>query len=247
MRIAVAGIPIFLESLSQGETDDQDVRAVCSVIERGDDLPVELPVAEKRFGDGRMPFCHQLVELRVRLTAALVHHPALEPRQRISLYVLEAAAHHRQGAEAEGRRHLRIALREAQTLGLMTVFIEDAERLERLLPGFVAEPSPGNARPVAFAASLLERLKLLPASPLRSKDLAGLSRQEHHVLCYIADGYSNKHTARALGLSESTVKFHLRSLFKKLAVRSRAELADAARARHRHLTVFGKNLSLRDR
>jgi LuxR family maltose regulon positive regulatory protein len=168
---------------------------------------------------------------QVRLAAALVHHPALEPRQRISLFVLEAAARHRQGAEAEARRHLRIALREAHALGLLAPLIEDGERLERLLPGFITDPGPGNARLAAFAVSLLERLKGLAATPSHSKDLAGLSRQEHHVLCYVADGYSNKHTARALGLSESTVKFHLRSLFKKLAVRSRTELADAARAR----------------
>ena len=65
---------------------------------------------------------------------------------------------------------------------------------------------------------------------MRSKDL-GLSRQEHRVLSYVADGYSNKQTARALALSESTVKFHLRNLFKKLAVGSRAALGEAARAR----------------
>ena len=168
---------------------------------------------------------------QVRLSAALAHHPALEPRQRISLALLEAAARHQAGAEGVARRHLRIALREAQAQGLLAVLIEDGERLERLLPGFVSEPGPGNAGLAAFAASLLKRLKDLPAAPLRSKDLAGLSRQEHRVLSYIADGYSNKQAARALGLSESTVKFHLRSLFKKLAVRSRAALGDAARAR----------------
>ncbi len=168
---------------------------------------------------------------QVRLSAALAHHPTLEPRQRISLAVLEAAAWHQAGAEAVARRHLRISLREAQAQGLLAVLMEDGERLERLLPGFIAEPGPGNARLAAFAASLLQRLKDLPAAPLRSRDLAGLSRQEHRVLSYVADGYSNKQAARALGLSESTVKFHLRSLFKKLAVRSRAALGDSARAR----------------
>jgi DNA-binding CsgD family transcriptional regulator len=167
----------------------------------------------------------------VRLSAALAHHPALEPRQRISLALLEAAARHQAGALAVARRHLRIALREAQAQGLLAVLIEDGERLERLLPGFIAEPGPGNARLAGYAASLLKRLKDLPATPLRSKDLAGLSRQEHRVLSYVADGYSNKQAARALGLSESTVKFHLRSLFKKLGVRSRAALGDGARAR----------------
>jgi DNA-binding CsgD family transcriptional regulator len=58
-----------------------------------------------------------------------------------------------------------------------------------------------------------------------------LSRQEHRVLAYVADGYSNKQTARSLGLSESTVKFHLRNLFRKLTVDSRAALGEAARSR----------------
>jgi len=99
------------------------------------------------------------------------------------------------------------------------------------VPGFIAQPGPGNARLAALAASVLRLLKSLPATPMRSKDLAGLSRQEHRVLSYVTDGYSNKQTARALALSESTVKFHLRNLFKKLAVGSRAALGDAARAR----------------
>jgi DNA-binding CsgD family transcriptional regulator len=168
---------------------------------------------------------------RVRLSAALAQHPALETRQRISLALLEAAARQREGTEAVARRHLRVALREAEAQGLIAVLAEDGECLERLLPGFIAEPGPGNARLAAFAASVLRLLKSLPAAPMRSKDLAGLSRQEHRVLSYVADGYSNKQTARALGLSESTVKFHLRNLFKKLAVGSRAALGEAARAR----------------
>jgi DNA-binding CsgD family transcriptional regulator len=168
---------------------------------------------------------------RVRLSALLTHHPALEARQRISLAVLEASARHQEGAESVARRHLRFALRESEAQGLVAVLIEDGESLERVLPGFIAAPGPGNRRLAAFAASILKLLKGLPSAPLRSKDLAGLSRQEHRVLAYVADGYSNKQTARSLGLSESTVKFHLRSLFKKLAVDSRAALSEAARSR----------------
>jgi DNA-binding CsgD family transcriptional regulator len=168
---------------------------------------------------------------RVRLSAVLAQHPALETRQRISLALLEAAAEHREGADGVARRHLRVALREAEAQGLIAVLAEDGECLERLLPGFIAEPGPGNARLAAFAASLLRVLKSLPGAPMRSKDLAGLSRQEHRVLAYVADGYSNKQIARALALSESAVKFHLRNLFRKLSVGSRGALGEAARAR----------------
>jgi LuxR family maltose regulon positive regulatory protein len=111
------------------------------------------------------------------------------------------------------------------------VLIEDGEFLERLLPGFVAAPGPGNARLAQLATRVLRPLRFLPTAPHNSKALAGVSRQEHRVLSYVADGYTNKQIGRALMLSESTVKFHLRSLFKKLSVTTRGALADAARAR----------------
>jgi len=51
------------------------------------------------------------------------------------------------------------------------------------------------------------------------------------VLSYLADGSTNKEIARALRLSESAVKFHLRNLFRKLKVSSRAALLESARQR----------------
>jgi len=74
-------------------------------------------------------------------------------------------------------------------------------------------------------------LRTLPSTALHSKTVAGVSRQEHRVLSYLTDGYTNKEIARALVLSESAVKFHLRNLFKKLQVRTRAALVEAARQR----------------
>ena len=71
----------------------------------------------------------------------------------------------------------------------------------------------------------------LPTAPLNSQALAGVSRQEHRVLSYVAEGYNNKQIGRALGLSESTVKFHLRNLFRKLKVSSRTALCDAVERR----------------
>ena len=166
-----------------------------------------------------------------RLAETLVRRPQVEPRHRISLAILQAAAFQLEDNAALARRHLRVALREADSHNLVAVLLEDGEFLERLLPGFIAAPGPGNARLAQLAARVLRPLKFLPTAPLNSKTLAGVSRQEHRVLSYVADGYTNKQIGRALTLSESTVKFHLRSLFKKLNVATRGALADAARAR----------------
>ena len=174
-----------------------------------------------------------------RLTDSLMKHPALEPRQRITIAILNAAALGKQRASAAARRHLRVALREAEAENLVAVLLEEGEFVARLLPDFIAAPGPGNARLANFAVRVLRLLASLRTAPMNSKAVAGVSRQEHRVLSYVVEGYNNKEIGRALELSESTVKFHLRSLFRKLKVGSRTALADAAgRARYLYLTVI---------
>ncbi len=51
-----------------------------------------------------------------------------------------------------------------------------------------------------------------------------LSAGERKIMVELNRGYSNKEIARKLGLSPNTVKFHLRNIFQKLGVTSRAEL-----------------------
>lgn len=56
--------------------------------------------------------------------------------------------------------------------------------------------------------------------------LAGLSPRERELLAALGSGRTNAGLARLLGVSENTVKFHLRNLFDKLGVRSRAQAVD---------------------
>jgi DNA-binding CsgD family transcriptional regulator len=58
-----------------------------------------------------------------------------------------------------------------------------------------------------------------------------LTRQELNVLEAIAAGKPNKAIAAELSISESTVKFHLRSLFRKLEAQNRAQLISRAFSR----------------
>lgn len=76
-----------------------------------------------------------------------------------------------------------------------------------------------------FVASIVE--------DWRQRDDSGqaavLSEREQAVLRLLSQGLTNKAIARALQVSDNTVKFHLKNIFTKLGVASRA---DAVRALH---------------
>lgn len=63
-----------------------------------------------------------------------------------------------------------------------------------------------------------------PGSP-PARWLALLTPRELQVLSAVSKGISNKEIGRELGLAEVTVKLHLRSIFRKIGARSRAEAA----------------------
>jgi DNA-binding NarL/FixJ family response regulator len=52
---------------------------------------------------------------------------------------------------------------------------------------------------------------------------AGLSEKEVAVLVELCHGYTNKQIAARLWLSEQTVKFHLRNIYRKLEIKNRTE------------------------
>lgn len=78
------------------------------------------------------------------------------------------------------------------------------------------------------AAAVLTRLGVLHGS---SPDLAGLTPRELEVLAAVADGRSNRETARALHISESTVARHLANVYLKTGVASRTAAVAWARER----------------
>jgi two-component system nitrate/nitrite response regulator NarL len=61
------------------------------------------------------------------------------------------------------------------------------------------------------------------------KTQKNLTQREQQILQCLLNAYSNKHIARALNISEGTVKVHLKSLMKKIAAGNRTQAALWAR------------------
>ena len=59
----------------------------------------------------------------------------------------------------------------------------------------------------------------------KSLDEAGLTEQEGNILEHLSTGKSNKLIAHELGITEGTVKVHVKHLLKKLNLKSRVEAA----------------------
>jgi DNA-binding CsgD family transcriptional regulator/tetratricopeptide (TPR) repeat protein len=93
----------------------------------------------------------------------------------------------------------------------------------------------GATRPAAAVAAALARAGVATSTPPapRRPDTgwAALTGAELAVTALISAGHTNRGAARALGISPNTVATHLRSVFSKLDVRSRVQLANAWHAR----------------
>ncbi len=63
------------------------------------------------------------------------------------------------------------------------------------------------------------------AEPPQPTPFSVLTRREKEILCLLAEGGSNKVIGRRLGISDGTVKLHVKSILRKLAVHSRVEAA----------------------
>jgi two-component system nitrate/nitrite response regulator NarL len=56
-------------------------------------------------------------------------------------------------------------------------------------------------------------------------EINDLTPREREILCLLAEGQSNKVIARNLGISDGTVKLHVKAILRKLKVHSRVEAA----------------------
>lgn len=151
----------------------------------------------------------------------------LTERQRIGIEIWLAYVHKRQRNLSKARALLQKTFERAARLGAVAPLTEErvflAELIEHQRIGEFLDAS-GPVR------QILRRLREIGLPSAAVASASGLSRRETKILLMISEGAANKFIANALGLSESTVKFHLGNVYRKLGCKKRREAISAARA-----------------
>lgn len=83
----------------------------------------------------------------------------------------------------------------------------------------------GMAASEKVTTALAEKLRGDTYAIEEVRKVSALTSREQDVLGYVASGISNQEIAKRLGISEGTVKVHVKHTLKKLNFRSRVELA----------------------
>jgi len=162
--------------------------------------------------------------------------------QQIDVLVLTCLALDGLGQAEKALSALRQAVRLGQRGGWMRAFAEAGPSVTPLLHRLAAEPGPDH-RDRAYldrVIATVDRGDGSPAGPaaegqqVLSADAAGLveslSVRELDILECLTKRLRNKEIARELSISEETVKFHLKNLYRKLDVSGRQEVARRAQS-----------------
>jgi LuxR family maltose regulon positive regulatory protein len=140
------------------------------------------------------------------------------------------------GDHAEGRAMLIQALQVGARAGVYQTFVDAGARVAELLLSFHhATPQdsrvPPELRPYIGSILIDRAQQRVHALPLRaSRVTESLSPREHSVLRSMSWGLSNKRIAQQLQIAPETVKSHVKGIFIKLGVQTRAHAVSTAGA-----------------
>jgi len=152
-------------------------------------------------------------------------------RHLLSLLLLarNAALAHRPG---EADEILIQALEQGLAGGFLRCFVDEGpvvvDRLRRLAVSLV-KPRPQIA---AYASRIVQAAAPVAPAP-RDQERPRhekLTQRESELLTLVSDGLSNREIAETLAVSETTIKWHLKNIFGKLAVANRMQAVRVARS-----------------
>lgn len=146
----------------------------------------------------------------------------------IEALALLATAYHMVGDPAEALKRLNEALDLAQAEGYVRTFVEVGRPMAQLLYRAAERgicPDYADRLLAAFPQTTTQE----GSTPAGGDLIEPLSEREVEVLAAIAEGLTNRETARRLYISERTVKWHASNIYGKLQVGNRTEAVTRAR------------------
>ncbi|HBK44850.1 MAG TPA: hypothetical protein DDZ67_00135, partial [Xanthomonadaceae bacterium] len=224
-----------LQLLIQQETADEQVRARAAEI--GLDALAD-DMARESAGYRQVAIAAALCRARLRLLDArwadalqelerLRHWASRHGAGRLLIEVALLGAHAllMQGEEDRAQAHFDEAVGMSMFQGIVRPFVDARRFVAPLLERALHHTSQVDR----FRDQFLRRLaRAFPARPASAVP-GTFSDAELVVLEHLGRGYSNKEIARLIGMSPDTVKYRLKSLFRKLGVHKRR---DAVRVLH---------------
>ena len=133
------------------------------------------------------------------------------PRLDARLAVIEARLSYARGDKEEADRRL-VAARELYKEGWPIRYFLDGRQTAPAFPPTGHRLATDNAPVAPMAVATASRATEDP-----------LTARERQILLLLGEGHQNKVAAHRLGLSEATVKFHLRNIYRKLHAQNRTQ------------------------
>lgn len=115
-------------------------------------------------------------------------------------------------------------LMEALNCGANGYMLKDAES-DDLVRAIQTVYDGGSYVHPSLAGELFKEINRQKTRKTRQSGEEILTRREHEVLCFIAEGYSNKGISDKLRISEKTVKNHVSNILRKLDLQDRTQAA----------------------
>lgn len=142
--------------------------------------------------------------------------------------ILLAYGHRAAGDDARARACFDDAVGTAMFQNIARPFIDQRRFAEPLLSDTLG----GTAQLDRFRAQFLKGIaRSLAARPVAGPAPGLLSDAEAEILEHLGFGYSNKEIARLIGMSPDTVKYRLKSVFRKIGVHKRRDAVRVLRER----------------
>jgi LuxR family maltose regulon positive regulatory protein len=166
-----------------------------------------------------------LDELRQLHDWAMQHGAA---RLLIDINILLAHALRVTGETAEARACFDQAVGTAMFQGIVRPFLD----ARRFVEASLEDSLDGTIQLDRFRAQFLKAMsRALAARPVTGTAPGLLSEHEAEILQHLSFGYSNKEIARLIGMSPDTVKYRLKSVFRKIGVHKRRDAVRVLRER----------------